>query len=1832
MNSLGRPQGLPLIPETVSSPEVPVTDEYDDVLGRHHEDCISSLSPKEDWILFDPGAAAHCCPLDYAPGYPLLPVGKNPPKLRSVTGKPLNIMGRKLIRYDAAGVTLFTNHYVCDVPFCIVSVARMLLQDFCTVLSKDSMKLLTPQRASVDITRHGTLLYLTPEIVPYHTDMMEVEQQLDQYMNTLDIDMSKVPELPTGVDAVEQLKALINALKPTYYHTDVWQLGEANCTLTRVHKRPRRALFTPERSDCPVPMERLNGQRTTYLDYGEGNIREMQDNFITAGLPNMVMDSYCKGRTAFQLNTVPTRRYHSKAPPENTAVPKEEPEPTEAQSSTARNPVRNSQGSPDLNTGRGRTLNQKMMTFRDVDDTEFHKVLMELFNTPETETGELRTSDCWIHMRATPSRGEGYVNPHSSCLDSISSCSVYKVRTVKRVIPSKQWNTELHKSRNSTPWDPKGKDTTDTGFVLPPSMAASGRVRPPPGLESEVTEEQTEEMKTQEKTADDDDKESLRSLERQDTDVRFPEMERIRSPKRSTEDDLDDEDTREHTRQTVALISKIPRFTFGVICTTTVDGDVPISRNEDTEEIVEELKLVEPQLDYIEDEFTEQEVIDGMQTEMQSMKSFDVYDEIPIEHCSQEDIDNALDGTCVKRRKTATKVRTHCETLKSTALSQDWLPSTAVPGSMTDGLYGIRYAVPSPDSPCNCFSLAALHSRRCQNWHALKNAETLFPNCKMPHSSYTLAEFNCYGKCGSETMEILTGLAFKGDVVTTGQTAQSMCFATSLSTAKKILDTGLIPVELFTNSQVNNWFCPRSALLRSLQIYWSGLTDTLDVQEQMALIIYNPGLERSQFVFPLWDGRKWSLIIASALLAPGGEFALVLFRLAEQTFASSTPIHARRRPPSKKELTLLIQAANRQELIKIIRTHRSRFDGIHAVTSLWRISTTPRTVPHVGRHDWERGTEKNEARTLEEIVALIDQHFEDIPPRGLSNILVALAYLDERALPHWSLALRVAVELQGQLRKRSAANAQDLSNSAWAVAKLMSLAKPGRLSDRSDLSTLLEAIAGHVCERASSLSPQGLANVSWAYATAAVPAAPANLSRLRHEEMIRSSLQDVFAAVASAAVVKLQSLPESFKVQEMSNMAWAYAKLSLTAPLLFASLAEAAAPRMKEFTSQNLCNFSWAFASLGVHDETLLQNVTGEAHERIGEFNLQGLSNLVWANAMSTNSVVGEAELLQRLSAELIERIMTLDPQQACEEGISGLVRNTLGVIWAQNFVNSDAGQRLVAKVKPRVLELGRWKDSMSNDVRRTSCTSPAAELPEVVLDLEDRLVVMKPAGWEVDQDKQQNAAASTALKLSSFMQERYPHPILSDMEANCGFLHRLDVPCSGLVVVAKTYEAYYDLLLQMNSGVMIRDYVVLCHGHISPEQDLISAPLYWAEGTHLPTLVRSYGRPAQTRVKVLAHCYQQAQPLSVLALQILTGRRHQIRAHLAFVGHPLVCDGKYANDHFVQDQKWCPRTFLHRYFLAFAPLNSRLDSDGWKSPLMEVTVPLPMDLQMVLDQLSPLEVLGHRNRSLKPIYLDSVDAPGGFGNWGYDVASYGTKQDPSDVKASMEASVQLPIALKLPSRLVEAKIKEIGHPFHAVLGYSQGASLAALVASKLCKTESGKTLQWILISGDRSFLVELGIKELIQAPSLHIADMQGRRLDLSQASMIAASHFMNPVLCATVLVGAPRVKVHKVLVTTSVLSMALTPLLAAAADVLARRLREKRGLDGVEGRDEFAAVSVKRLTKADRGFVVICGYNVVGRTICRLLDTENEAQYIVFEDDVKTAREAELAGTFSDW
>ena len=117
----GRSEGLPLDSQSSNA---------SDALDLFHKTCLASLSLQEDWVLFDSGAAAHCCPANYASDYPLLPLGENPPKLRSVTGKPLQLYGRRLVRYNCDGVYLNVIYYVCDVPFCFVSVARMVLQGF----------------------------------------------------------------------------------------------------------------------------------------------------------------------------------------------------------------------------------------------------------------------------------------------------------------------------------------------------------------------------------------------------------------------------------------------------------------------------------------------------------------------------------------------------------------------------------------------------------------------------------------------------------------------------------------------------------------------------------------------------------------------------------------------------------------------------------------------------------------------------------------------------------------------------------------------------------------------------------------------------------------------------------------------------------------------------------------------------------------------------------------------------------------------------------------------------------------------------------------------------------------------------------------------------------------------------------------------------------------------------------------------------------------------------------------------------------------------------------------------------------------------------------------------------------------------------------------------------------------------------------------------------------------------------------------------------------------------------------------------------------------------
>ncbi|CAE8665937.1 unnamed protein product, partial [Polarella glacialis] len=451
------------------------------------------------------------------------------------------------------------------------------------------------------------------------------------------------------------------------------------------------------------------------------------------------------------------------------------------------------------------------------------------------------------------------------------------------------------------------------------------------------------------------------------------------------------------------------------------------------------------------------------------------------------------------------------------------------------------------------------------------------------------------------------------------------------------------------------------------------------------------------------------------------------------------------------------------------------------------------------------------------------------------------------------------------------------------------------------------------------IAPQGFANLLWAVAKSPGP---------QLGDMELASFRDV-------ARTALSSQLGDFLPQHLATIAWALARvtaseppsvggaLPLQEPLL--RLEEACCRRVEEFKLQELSNVAWAFATMG------------EERDRLFE------------------AIGGEAEL----------RLRALDCGSMSWEELADMGLNTLGLVWAARHAGHFR-ESLRCTAASALLRLGRSLDLKMREGPESLQTtkSPGAtwstgnpQEPFVVLELPDRQVLLKPPGWEVDSyqvdcEADCGSQGSKAL-LSTFVfsahPERVARPILRDEVHRRGFLHRLDVPSSGLILLATSYEAYYDLAFQLNSGELIREYVVLSHGWLSPWRSELRARLHAPDGGFGTTEVLARGKPSLTRLKVLLHAVSLGTSLeafSLLSVRIITGRRHQIRAHVAHSGHPTACDGKYtAQRTFNEDSTWCCRNFLHRNCLVFR--------DG-AGQLRKATAPLPEDLADAMRFLRP--------------------------------------------------------------------------------------------------------------------------------------------------------------------------------------------------------------------------------------------------------------------------------------
>jgi 23S rRNA pseudouridine1911/1915/1917 synthase len=168
------------------------------------------------------------------------------------------------------------------------------------------------------------------------------------------------------------------------------------------------------------------------------------------------------------------------------------------------------------------------------------------------------------------------------------------------------------------------------------------------------------------------------------------------------------------------------------------------------------------------------------------------------------------------------------------------------------------------------------------------------------------------------------------------------------------------------------------------------------------------------------------------------------------------------------------------------------------------------------------------------------------------------------------------------------------------------------------------------------------------------------------------------------------------------------------------------------------------------------------------------------------------------------------------------------------------------------------------------------------------------------------------------------------------GIVHRLDVGTSGLLVVARTPEAYHALVAQLSAREVERHYRALVLGTVEANAGEVDAPIGRSDRDPTQMAVATAGREARTRYEVLAR-YAEPIPTTELACKLETGRTHQIRVHLSAIGHPVVGDGRYggARPAIAMD-----RPFLHAERLRFTHPRT--------GEVLTFTSPLPADLEAV--------------------------------------------------------------------------------------------------------------------------------------------------------------------------------------------------------------------------------------------------------------------------------------------
>ncbi|GHO64540.1 putative RNA pseudouridine synthase YlyB [Ktedonobacter sp. SOSP1-52] len=221
----------------------------------------------------------------------------------------------------------------------------------------------------------------------------------------------------------------------------------------------------------------------------------------------------------------------------------------------------------------------------------------------------------------------------------------------------------------------------------------------------------------------------------------------------------------------------------------------------------------------------------------------------------------------------------------------------------------------------------------------------------------------------------------------------------------------------------------------------------------------------------------------------------------------------------------------------------------------------------------------------------------------------------------------------------------------------------------------------------------------------------------------------------------------------------------------------------------------------------------------------------------------------------------------------------------------------------------------------------------EVVFEDDDLLVVNKAAGMVVHP-----APGNYEGTLVNALVAHYPELQQDESDMRPGIIHRLDKDTSGLLMVAKNTQSQAALIEQMKQHKIIKRYLALVEGNVELDQGSIDAPIGRdTRNRQMMAVTLTEGRDAVTHFRVL----QRFRKHTLVLVQIVTGRTHQIRVHFQAIKHPVAGDQTYGSGHRLPNVK-LERQFLHAYQLELTHPRS--------GESLHIEAPLPADLQKVLD------------------------------------------------------------------------------------------------------------------------------------------------------------------------------------------------------------------------------------------------------------------------------------------